>query len=191
MQAFNFIKNFLLHPKHTGAIAASSSRLANLITDSADLSRAATIVEFGPGTGVFTEKILNKAPSDALILAIEYNAEFAALTQQRLPSVHVIRDSATEAKKHLKTFGKEKCDRIVSGLPWASFEENLQNSLLKTIDDILTPGGIFVTFAYLQGLLVPAGQRFKRKLKLNFRSVATSRIEWFNVPPAFVYIGRK
>jgi phospholipid N-methyltransferase len=191
MQALNFIKNFLLHPKHTGAIAASSSRLADLITDCAELTQAATIVEFGPGTGVFTEKILKKSPKGALIMAIEFNGEFATMTQKRFPTVHVIHDSATEAKKHLKTFGKEKCDRIVSGLPWASFEEDLQNRLLQTVDDILVPGGIFVTFAYLQGLLIPAGQRFRKKLKENFVSVGSSRVEWLNAPPAFVYIGRK
>lgn len=191
MPAFNFIKNFLLHPKHTGAIAASSSRLADLITDCADLKKAATVVEFGPGTGVFTEKILKKSLPGTLILAIEYNREFADMTQKRFPSVCVIHDSATEAKKHLKSFGKDTCDRIVSGLPWASFEENLQNALLHTIDEILPPNGIFVTFAYLIGLLMPAGQRFKKKLKLHFRSVETSRVEWLNTPPAFVYIGRK
>jgi phospholipid N-methyltransferase len=75
----------------------------------------------------------------------------------------------------------------VSGLPWAAFPEALQDQLLDTIADVLRPGGRLVTFAYLQGVLLPAGAKFKRKLKQRFRRVSTTRTVWLNLPPAFVY----
>ena len=50
-----------------------------------------------------------------------------------------------------------------------------------------TPGGQFATFAYLQGLLLPAGQRFKDKLAQSFSKVEKSPTVWRNLPPAFVY----
>ena len=56
----DFLKEFIIYPKMTGAIAPSSHRLSELITDIAELSKADSVIEFGPGTGVFTEKILKK-----------------------------------------------------------------------------------------------------------------------------------
>ena len=49
------------------------------------------------------------------------------------------------------------------------------------------PGGRFATFAYLQGLLVPPGQKFRRRLDDYFTRVERSRVVWWNLPPAFVY----
>ena len=63
--------------------------------------------------------------------------------------------------------------------------------LLDATGHVLREGGQFVTFAYLQGLLLPAGQRFKRKLRDHFGQVETSRTVWANMPPAFVYRCRK
>ena len=60
MHKLRFLKEFLHHPGATWAIAESSTGLAELITDAADLSDASMVVEFGSGTGVFTEKILEK-----------------------------------------------------------------------------------------------------------------------------------
>jgi phospholipid N-methyltransferase len=55
----------------------------------------------------------------------------------------------------------------------------------------LGDGGYFTTFAYLQGLLLPAGQRFKKLLNKSFRQVTVSRVIWANVPPAIVYRCKK
>ena len=62
MNFVRFFKEFVICPQKTGAIAPSSDRLSELITDTAELSNAAAVIEFGPGTGVFTEKILKKYP---------------------------------------------------------------------------------------------------------------------------------
>jgi phosphatidylethanolamine/phosphatidyl-N-methylethanolamine N-methyltransferase len=51
----------------------------------------------------------------------------------------------------------------------------------------LKPGGRFVTFAYLHGLLLPSAQRFADLLPQYFSSVTKSDIVWLNLPPAFVY----
>ena len=80
---------------------------------------------------------------------------------------------------------------MICGLPWAAFPETLQDELLATILTVLRPGGRFLTFAYLQGLLLPAGRRFRKKLKTTFDRVTTTRTVWCNVPPAFVYCAEK
>ena len=62
---------------------------------------------------------------------------------------------------------------------------------MKAVLARLSPGGHFATFAYLQGLLLPAGMRFAGLLEDSFGSVQRSRTVWRNLPPAFVYRCRK
>jgi len=186
-----FFRQFLCNPGQTGAVAPSSTGLASLIADSGDLESASVVIEFGSGTGVLTECILAKLAPRADFFAMEINPLFAELTQRRCPGARVVRDSAVNARRYLDELGHAHCDRIVCGLPWASFPEPLQKELLETILDVLPPGGRFLTFAYLQGLLLPAGQRFRRRLKANFSRVTTTRTIWRNLPPAFVYCAER
>ncbi len=191
MSTLIFLKQFLLHPREIGAIAASSRGLVELMIDEARVRESKTIVEFGPGTGVCTNRILEQMQEDADFFAIELNSRFAEELSQRYPGVSVYHDSATNANKYLDAHGHADCDCIVCGLPWAVFDHDLQDRLIDTVLEILRPGGRLVTFAYLQGLLLPAGQAFNRKLQSRFRKVERTRTVWWNLPPAFVYIAEK
>ncbi len=187
MSAARFLLSFLRTPRTTGAVAPSSRALARVITDAAALTEASAVVEFGPGTGVFTETIRRKIRPEATFFAMEINSEFAATTRARCPGVLVVEDSAVNTAAHLRRLGLDCCDRIVCGLPWASFPKTLQHDLMTTILDVLSPDGRFVTFAYLQGLLRPAAARFRRTLHEHFERVTTTPTVWRNFPPAFVY----
>ena len=187
MNRVQFFKQFMRYPTTTCAVTESSGELADLITDTAKLSQASMVVEFGPGTGVFTEKILEKASESTRAFALEVNADFVKATQRRCPQAVVYRDSAVNVARYLKEFGVEKCDRIICGLPWACFPKELQDQLLDTIVEVLEPGGKLLTFAYVHGLFLPAGRRFRKCLSSRFHSVTATRIVWQNLPPAFVY----
>ena len=187
MNLIQFLKQFVLHTAKTGAVAPSSEGLADLITETAGLHSASAVIEFGAGTGIFTEKILQKISDETRFFALEINPDFVKATRKRCPDAVVYQDSAANAKKYLDGLGINECDCIICGLPWAAFSEELQNELLDTIIDVLKPGGRFLTFAYLQGLLLPAGMRFKKKLSTRFNSVTKTRTIWLNFPPAFVY----
>ena len=191
MNLIHFIRQFVLHTAKTGAVTPSSEGLADLITDTAGLHSASAVIQFGTGTGVFTEKILQKISDETRFFALEINPDFVKATRKRCPDAVVYQDSAANAKKYLNELGINECDCIICGLPWASFSEELQNELLDTIMDILRPGGKFLTFAYLQGLLLPAGMKFKRKLSTKFSRVTKTKTIWLNFPPAFVYCAEK
>lgn len=191
MNVLKFIKEFVLHPTKTGAIAPSSPALASLIVEAARVSESRMIVEFGPGTGVFTEQILEEMPEGADFFAVELNERFATAASERCPEAAIYHDCATKSRHYLASHGQEHCDAIICGLPWASFSDELQDRLLDTILDILHPGGRFVTFAYLQGLLLPAGKAFRQKLRSRFSEVERTRTVWLNLPPAFVYAAVK
>ena len=191
MKFLSFLKEFIIYPKMTGAIAPSSNRLSELITDIAELSKSESVIEFGPGTGVLTEMILKKMPKGSNFIAIESNARFVTATKSRCPQAIIHHSNAIHVKKILKVHGISHCDCIISGLPWASFDKQLQDKLLNAVYEILQPGGKFVTFAYLQGLLLPGGLNFRGKIQSYFPQVTTTKPVWLNTPPAIVYYARK
>ena len=191
MELICFLKQLVVSPKRVGALMPSSRGLAEVLTNAAGVSDAATVVEFGPGTGVFTEMILRKLPQDARFFAIEICEEFVKSTRERCPGVQVFHDSAANVRKYLDQMGLDSCDCIVSGLPFANFEDALQEELLDAVIDVLKPGGVFATFTYFQSPHLPYGRRFRRRLTQRFSKVEETPIVWKNFPPAFAYRAEK
>lgn len=186
-----YLRQSLVHPTKTGSIAPSCEELSQLITNTVDLRNAQTIIEFGSGTGVFTEKILNKIDDDATFFALEINPRFVEATKMRCPKAIVYNDSAENAQQHMEKHGVNSCDYVISGLPWVVFDSKLQDRLLSTVWEILKPGGSLLTMAYLHGLLFPAAQTFRQKLYQRFSYVTKTKTVWSNLPPAFVYCAKK
>jgi phosphatidylethanolamine/phosphatidyl-N-methylethanolamine N-methyltransferase len=182
-----FFAEFVLHPTKTGAVAPSSQYLARVMVQWIDLPGAKTVLEYGPGTGVFTEHILGRMRPDAQFAAIELNSRLAELFRRRHPQLTLVEDSVANVEEICRRLGLESVDCIVCGLPWASFPESLQTRILDQMMTVMGPGGQFVTFAYLQGLLLPPGRRFAALLPRYFSHVSKSRTVWLNLPPAFVY----
>ena len=185
--AFTFLKTFLRHPTQVGAIAPSSPSLVATMMDWFDWENARSVIEFGPGTGVFTEAIAEALHPEAKFFAIERSAELAQATRVRCPGVKVYEDSVTNIAQLCEQESMESVDAIVCGLPWASFAESLQTEIMDTMLHKLTPGGQFATFAYWQGVILPAGRRFSKRLYQTFSHVERSPTAWRNLPPAFVY----
>ncbi len=182
-----FIKQSILHPVETGAIYPSSKNLADLITNTTNLSNCNSVVELGPGTGVFTKKILNKIPEKCSFFTLETNPNFTNLIRKNYPQVKIYQDSAINIGKYLKKNKIKKCDAIISSLPWTTFSKGDTLKLLNSIDRSLKPKGEFLTYAYLQDLLLPNGIRFKKLLNKFFSQVNKTEIVWKNLPPAFIY----
>jgi phospholipid N-methyltransferase len=186
-----FLREFIRKPIATGAIAPSSPELARLMTEEASLDGASVIVEFGPGTGPITRELIAQKPDDSKLIAIERNEEFVSLLREQHPKLDVAHDCVQALGKILEARGEKTADRIVSGLPWAAFDEKLPRDILKAAHDSLSDDGVFVTFAYLQGFALPPAWRFRSLLRGLFSEVKQSDVVWRNVPPAFVYRCRK
>ena len=184
---FTFIKNFIRHPTQVGAISPSGPALVRTMVDWFDWENADAVVEFGPGTGVFTEAIMAALGENTKFFAIEQSAELAEATRRRVPGATVFQDSATNVVELCRESSMESVDAIVCGLPWAAFPESLTDEIMDAMFQVLRPGGQFATFAYWQGVVLPAGQRFSRRLDQTFSRVEKSPTAWRNLPPAFVY----
>ena len=185
--AWTFVREYLRAPRTIGAVAPSSRRLAELIVDLAGVAGAEAIVEFGPGTGAFTQRILEVKRPGAKLVAVEFHPKMAEQLRRRFPQVDVAEDSVANLGRILAERGIKQVDSIVSGLPWAAFDPGLRDQLLEATLVALKPGGRFATFAYLEGSILPSGRRFRRKIQRLFTEVHRSPIVWANMPPAFVY----
>ena len=188
---FAFLGEFFRSPGKTGAVLPSSPALAGVMVDWLDFESLGTIVEFGPGTGAFTYEIARRLRPGATYLGLEINSSFAAHLRGALPELEFHERSAADVAISLREAGAKAADAIVSGLPWAVFSEEDQDEILEAAASVLAPGGSFATFAYIHGLLLPAGRRFRERLGRTFTRVETSPISWRNFPPAFVYRCRK
>ncbi len=186
-----FARAALANPAAVGAIAPSSRSLAHAMVDWIDWPNARTVLEFGPGTGVFTQYILERLPPGGRLIAIELDPRLARDLQQRFPDALVIHGNVADAPDLCRPHGVTHADAVLSGLPWAAFKPHLQHACLEALLALLRPSGQFATFAYLQGLLLPAGKRFAALLDERFPHVSRSPTVWANLPPALIYRCRR
>jgi phospholipid N-methyltransferase len=182
-----FLRVFLRAPALTSAIVPSSRWLAERMIEGLRLDQAKVVVELGPGTGAFTQVIQKELHPAATFLAVEINSVFASHLKRKFPRVHIINDSAEQLQQHLKRLGASSADCVLSGLPWAGFTFEDQRRLLTAVHTALRPGGCLTTYAYNHTAWLNGGRRFRKLLRSTFGSVTTTRTEWRNLPPAFVY----
>jgi phospholipid N-methyltransferase len=185
-QAVRFLKEFVSKPQEIGAIVPSSAALAREVVRSIDWDDVRVLVEYGPGLGAITGEILTRTDGKDFFV-IELNEAYAERFRRNFPDVTLYRDSVANVASIAAEHGVEAVDCIISGLPWAIFSDSVQDELLDATFEVLKQGGQFITFAYMHGLALPAGRRFRKKLGRRFRKVDRSRVVWRNTPPAVVY----
>jgi phosphatidylethanolamine/phosphatidyl-N-methylethanolamine N-methyltransferase len=186
-----FLREFIAKPTVIGAVVPSSEHLARAMLEGLDLKGAGAVLEYGPGTGIFTDHIRREIAPQTRLAAIEVNPRMAALFKDRHPDVLLFEDTVANARVICDYAGIDSVDCIVSGLPWSAFSEAFQLKLLDEMMRVLRPGGCFVTFAYIHGIALPPGKRFANLLPKYFQSVSRSPVVWRNVPPALVYRCRR
>jgi phosphatidylethanolamine/phosphatidyl-N-methylethanolamine N-methyltransferase len=176
----SFIHQFFKENKMVGSLIPSSRFLATKMLKNIPFKQAKVIVELGPGTGIFTEKIMKRLNPDTHLVVIELNEVFhqnlAAKAHQE--NCHIVHGSASDLEKILSDLGLEKADCIVSSLPLSNFPKEIRVSIMQAVLHCLIPTGTFIQFQYtLQS---------KKHFKSLFNNVAIDYAA-FNFPPAFVY----
>ncbi|MGY8733706.1 MAG: class I SAM-dependent methyltransferase [Pirellulales bacterium] len=184
-------REFLRAPNKIGAVAGSSSILANNMLDEVDWETVKNIVEYGPGTGAITRHIVSRLSSEQRFFAVELNDRFAPMLARHFPEVKVHYGSVGDIRSICDTEEMDSVDGVVSGLPWTAFDEELQNELLDAMFTVLSEHGQFITFAYLHGLPLKSAKRFREVLKKRFGTVSVSPVVWRNLPPAIFYSCRR
>jgi len=187
-RALRLFSQFLRSPRSIGTVVPSSKRLAKHMIRPIDFAKPSVIVEFGPGTGAITSEIAKRLQPHSRYIGVELNKKLFNDMQARFPELQFVNRSATDILDILKSLKIEKADAVISGIPWASLPAVIQSDILDGAVKCLRPGGVFVTYAYLPGLLLPAALLLRRQLRARFAKVETTRVVWNNFPPAFTYV---
>jgi phospholipid N-methyltransferase len=176
----SFIKQFFKEKNMIGAMAPSSRFLAAKMLNHLPIKESKIIIELGPGTGVFTEKIIEKMGTDTQLIVVELNDTFFEALRKKInhKNVHLKHGSATEISNYLKELGLEKADLIISSLPLAVIPTEIRQLILSEVKNHLNNQGHFVQFQY--------SLQSRRALKKIFSSVKLNYTP-LNFPPAFVY----
>ena len=185
-----FLTEFIHNPLGTGSLLPSSSYLARMMVQQAGLEGAEAVLEYGPGTGVFTHYILRELNPHSKFAAIEINPRFAAIFRAEHPGVPLFEDSVENVHAICKSMEIAAVDCVISGLPWAFFPKSVQVMFLDQMMKVLKPGGTFVSFGYLHSLALPTGRHLAALFPTYFTTVSRS-IVWFNLPPALIYRCRR
>lgn len=172
-----FLRRFISAPKRVGSVIPSSRFLCARMMREVDWASAQTIVELGPGTGVFTKAILQQKRPDATFFVVERDPQFQEMLRSRFPGL-TIYEEAVHLSGYLREMNAGKSDAIISGLPFAIFPEEQRSRILDEVVASLAPGGVFITFQYSLQLKNELQQRFRR-VSIGFTPL--------NIPPAFIY----
>ena len=175
-----FIKEFWKDKKMIGSMVPSSKYLAAKMLDHIQFKNTKLIIELGPGTGIFTEKIIQKLDVTTQLIVLELNSEFYQELKAKIchTNVHIKEASADKIGEIMLELGFEKADIIISSLPLANFSAKLRNSILEVVKESLNENGSFIQFQYSLNAYKNLKQLFP-VVKLNFTAL--------NFPPAFVY----
>lgn len=150
-----FARNFFKHPKMLGSIIPSSPFLVKRMLDHVDWERARVLVEYGPGTGTFTQEILRQMHPDALLIALETNEDFVGYLNQAYPDprLHVIHGSAEDIQRILAERGIEGADYVIAGIPFSTLQDTTKESILRSTQKAIAPEGAFLLYQFSPKLL--------------------------------------
>jgi len=164
-----------------GSFFPSTPILASKIVKHIDFSSAKLIVEVGPGTGVFTRKILKKLSDDAIFIAFELNEKFYQKLKNEIndPRFVLINGSAEELKAYLIQNSCSKVDYLISSIPLSNFKGKKIVTLLHSFRDLIGENGTFIQFQYSFN---------QKRLFYKLFSNVVMDFTQFNIPPAFIYV---
>lgn len=177
-----FFSEYIKNVRTVGAILPSTRYLAKKMIAHVSFSTANVIVEYGPGTGVFTEAILQRKHDSTVLIVIEQNKAFFDILCQRYAhyeNVFIEHDSAENIKKILKKHGQKQADYIISGLPFAALPAAVSDAILHSTVHVLTKQGSFVTFQYTM---------LKKNFMHGFFKHINVTREYRNIPPAYIFL---
>jgi phospholipid N-methyltransferase len=175
-----FLKQWVRNPREIGSLTPSSRFLTREVVEPIKASGARFVVELGPGTGVFTQALLDALPPDGRILAIDTNASFVDHLRRELPDRRLtpLHASAEDVDRLILEVGWPAADAIISGIPYSLLPRPVMLGILQAAHRALRDGGLFIGYQYSKMLRPHLLDVFGN---VHYRSVL------LNLPPAFVY----
>lgn len=178
----SFLKSVFTNYRTIGAISPSSRFLYKKMISPIDLSHDIHIVEFGAGSGTFTDALLQKITPKSSLSIFEIDPLFIKKLQLKYKGDDRVVVYSLGAEESTKFFEKESVDYVLSSIPFGLMDTALVFRILEAAKHILKEHGKFIQFQYfLQN---------KKHIHHIFPQVRY-KFTLLNLPPAFVYICKK
>lgn len=180
MGTLAYIKNFI-KDRDVAAITPSSKFLVKRVCKWIDFDTPCRIVEYGPGTGVFSKYLLKRMHPDAELVMIEGNKSFVASLREfadRDARATVVHDRAENVHSILDQHDMGKADYVLSGIPFSFLDDDVKHELIQRTREVLAEDGKFLVYQNYNHMEKPLRRHFDH---------VTREYELFNLPPMFAY----
>jgi phospholipid N-methyltransferase len=143
-----FARTFLKYPNMVGWMLPSSPWVVDRVLGEVNWSQAKVIVEYGPGLGAFTAKLLQRMRPDATLVALEINPIFIAFLHKQFddPRLRLVERSATDIASVLAELDFASADCIISGIPFKTMPHALRDDIVRRTYSVLRPQGRFLIY---------------------------------------------
>lgn len=137
-----------------------------------------TIVEFGPGTGIFTAQLVNHAKPNTKLILIELEPSYNNVLIEKFGDRIIIENTGAETVETvLRKHGCDNCGLIVSSLPF-NLPEDTREQLFNAVDRLTKKGTTMRFFTYFPSTM--------KKIYARFPLTFIKFVPW-NFPPMFIY----
>ena len=179
-----FLEGFVRNPVMVGSIVPSSDRTIAKMLGPVDWEECKLFVEYGPGVGTFCRPVLDRLRRDGMLIVIDTNPLFIdylrrTISDSRFVAVH---GSAADVEDIVLSHGHDHADYVLSGLPFSTLPDGVGPAIASATWRVLRPGGAFLVYQFTARARAFMERHFKR---------IDNAMEFWNVPPAFLFWGWK
>jgi phospholipid N-methyltransferase len=154
-QTLLFARTFFKHPTMLGSLIPSSPYLSKHLLQQIDWDTVRVAVEYGPGVGTLTQKILERLRPDAVLLVIETQPDFVHYLRRSFtdPRLLVVHGSAAEVGEIFDRMKLQSADCIISGIPYTTLDRETREKILRESWRVLRPNGAFLVYQFTRAVL--------------------------------------
>lgn len=178
MGTLTYLKSFF-KDKDVASITPTSRFCIRRVCEPINFDKDLTVIEYGAGTGVFSEYMLKKMTVNSKLLLFETNELlFKKLQEVKDPRVDLYDKSVESVTGLVPDELIGQVDYIISGIPFSFLDEKATSLVLDQSYRLLKKGGRFLAYQ--------TSGHLKEPLRKVFGNVETG-FELLNIPPMTVY----
>lgn len=183
MSKIDFFKTFI-KDKDVASVIPTSLHCVKKVCENIDFTKDFTLVEYGPGDGVFTKYLLEKMTPGSRLILFEANEDFAAHLKETINDSRVTINNrlAGEVETVLDTKDIGNVDYVLSGIPFSFLKKDRKREVLQATKTILKDGGLFLAYQ--------TSGHLKKPVMEVFGNYDTDFVP-LNIPPYFIYKVKK
>jgi len=183
VSTFSYMKHFV-RDRYIASITPTSEFGVRHVCGKIDFANCRTLVEYGPGTGVFTRYLLSRMRPDSRVILIERNPGFVRMLETGFadPRVVIRNACASNVLETIADCGVRAVDAVVSGIPFSFLPYETRMEIVKNTHAALREQGKFLAYQ----TFYQSNNHLKEPLRSVFRSVRVE-YEMLNIPPMRIY----